>query len=66
VGGARGDEEAGHPAPADAGPAHEQADPEALPTVLRLEHGELADIAAFEQPAMFAAFGLPAALTGPR
>jgi RNA polymerase sigma-70 factor (ECF subfamily) len=34
-------------------------------TVLRLDHGRLADIAAFEQPAMFAAFGLPAALTGP-
>jgi RNA polymerase sigma-70 factor (ECF subfamily) len=31
-------------------------------TVLRLEHGRLAGIAAFEQPAMFAAFGLPASL----
>jgi RNA polymerase sigma-70 factor, ECF subfamily len=31
-------------------------------TVLRVEHGRLADIAAFEQPAMFAAFGLPASL----
>ena len=31
-------------------------------TVLRLEGGRLTDIAAFEQPAMFAAFGLPASL----
>jgi hypothetical protein len=31
-------------------------------TVLRFEHDRLADIAAFEQPAMFAAFGLPASL----
>ena len=31
-------------------------------TVLRLEHGHVADIAAFEQPSMFAAFGLPASL----
>jgi RNA polymerase sigma-70 factor (ECF subfamily) len=31
-------------------------------TVLRLEHGRLTDIAAFEQPSMFAAFGLPASL----
>ncbi len=31
-------------------------------TVLRLDRGRLADIAAFEQPAMFAAFGLPASL----
>jgi RNA polymerase sigma-70 factor (ECF subfamily) len=31
-------------------------------TVLRLEHGRLVDIAAFEQPSMFAAFGLPASL----
>jgi RNA polymerase sigma-70 factor, ECF subfamily len=31
-------------------------------TVLRLDHGRLADIAAFEQPAMFAAFGLPVSL----
>jgi RNA polymerase sigma-70 factor (ECF subfamily) len=31
-------------------------------TVLRLEHGYIADIAAFEQPSMFAAFGLPASL----
>jgi len=30
--------------------------------VLRFEHGRLADIAAFEQPAMFSAFGLPARL----
>jgi RNA polymerase sigma-70 factor, ECF subfamily len=30
--------------------------------VLRLEHGRLTDIAAFEQPSMFAAFGLPASL----
>ena len=31
-------------------------------TVLRIESGRLADIAAFEQPEMFAAFGLPAHL----
>jgi RNA polymerase sigma-70 factor, ECF subfamily len=31
-------------------------------TVLRLEHGRLVDIAAFEQPSMFAAFDLPASL----
>ena len=31
-------------------------------TVLRLEHGGLTDIAAFEQPSMFTAFGLPASL----
>jgi RNA polymerase sigma-70 factor (ECF subfamily) len=31
-------------------------------TVLRLESGHLAEIAAFEQPSMFAAFGLPASL----
>jgi len=31
-------------------------------TVLRFEHGRLIDIAAFEQPSMFAAFGLPASL----
>ena len=31
-------------------------------TVLRLEGGRLTDIAAFEQPSMFAAFGLPASL----
>jgi len=31
-------------------------------TVLRFEHGRLTDIAAFEQPSMFAAFGLPASL----
>jgi hypothetical protein len=31
-------------------------------TVLRLEHGRLADIAAFEQPSIFTAFGLPARL----
>jgi RNA polymerase sigma-70 factor, ECF subfamily len=30
--------------------------------VLRLEHGRLTDIAAFEQPSMFPAFGLPASL----
>jgi RNA polymerase sigma-70 factor (ECF subfamily) len=30
--------------------------------VLRLEHGRLTDIAAFEQPSMFAMFGLPARL----
>jgi RNA polymerase sigma-70 factor, ECF subfamily len=31
-------------------------------TVLRFDHGRLVDIAAFEQPSMFAAFGLPASL----
>jgi len=31
-------------------------------SVLRFEDGRLADIAAFEQPSMFAAFGLPASL----
>jgi RNA polymerase sigma-70 factor, ECF subfamily len=31
-------------------------------TVLRLEGGRLTDIAAFEQPSMFAVFGLPASL----
>ena len=31
-------------------------------TVLRFEHGRLTDIAAFEQPSMFAAFALPASL----
>ena len=31
-------------------------------TVLRLENGRLIDIAAFEQPSMFPAFGLPASL----
>lgn len=31
-------------------------------TVLHIENGRLADIAAFEQPSMFAAFGLPASL----
>jgi RNA polymerase sigma-70 factor (ECF subfamily) len=31
-------------------------------TVLRLEHGGLTDIAAFEQPSMFTAFGLPASV----
>ena len=30
--------------------------------VLRLEHGRLTDIAAFEQPSMFTAFGLPTSL----
>ena len=30
--------------------------------VLRFEHGRIVDIAAFEQPAMFTAFGLPASL----
>ena len=33
-----------------------------LLAVLRLEHGRIVDIAAFEQPAMFTAFGLPASL----
>ena len=31
-------------------------------TMLRLEHGRVVDIAAFEQPSMFTAFGLPASL----
>jgi RNA polymerase sigma-70 factor, ECF subfamily len=31
-------------------------------TVLRIENGTLVEIAAFEQPSMFAAFGLPASL----
>ena len=31
-------------------------------TVLRLEHGRLTDIAAFEQPSMFTTFGLPPSL----
>ena len=31
-------------------------------TVLRIEHGRLTDIAAFEQPSMFTAFGLPPSL----
>jgi RNA polymerase sigma-70 factor, ECF subfamily len=31
-------------------------------TVLRLEHGRMVDIAAFEQASMFTAFGLPASL----
>jgi RNA polymerase sigma-70 factor, ECF subfamily len=31
-------------------------------SVLRFEHGRLTDMAAFEQPSMFAAFGLPASL----
>jgi len=31
-------------------------------TLLRLEHGRLIDMAAFEQPSMFTAFGLPASL----
>ena len=30
--------------------------------MLRFEHARLADIAAFEQPAMFAAFSLPASM----
>ncbi len=34
-------------------------------TVLRLEHGRVAEIAAFEQPSMFTAFGLPARLSAP-
>jgi RNA polymerase sigma-70 factor (ECF subfamily) len=33
--------------------------------VLRVEHGRLTDIAAFEQPSMFPAFGLPATLAIP-
>jgi RNA polymerase sigma-70 factor (ECF subfamily) len=33
--------------------------------VLRLEQGRLIDIAAFEQPSMFSAFGLPASVTQP-
>jgi RNA polymerase sigma-70 factor (ECF subfamily) len=35
-------------------------------TVLRFEEGRLIDIAAFEQPSMFTAFGLPASLWPPR
>jgi hypothetical protein len=31
-------------------------------TVLRFDHGRLVDIAAFEQPSMFSAFGLPASM----
>jgi RNA polymerase sigma-70 factor, ECF subfamily len=31
-------------------------------TVLRIEHGRLVDVAAFEQPSMFARFSLPASL----
>ena len=31
-------------------------------TVLRFEHGRVIEIAAFEQPSMFTAFGLPASL----
>jgi hypothetical protein len=31
-------------------------------SVLRLDHDRLIDIAAFEQPSMFATFGLPASL----
>ena len=31
-------------------------------TVLRFAHGRVVDIAAFEQPSMFPAFGLPASL----
>ena len=31
-------------------------------TLLRVEHGRLIDIAAFEQPSMFGAFGLPSSL----
>jgi len=31
-------------------------------TVLRFDHGRLVDIAAFEQPSMFSAFGLPASV----
>lgn len=34
-------------------------------TVLRLEHGRVTEIAAFEQPSMFTAFGLPASLPAP-
>jgi RNA polymerase sigma-70 factor, ECF subfamily len=34
-------------------------------SVLRIEHGRLVDIAAFEQPSMFARFGLPASATNP-
>jgi RNA polymerase sigma-70 factor (ECF subfamily) len=34
-------------------------------TVLRLQHGRVAEIAAFEQPSMFTAFGLPASLPAP-
>ena len=31
-------------------------------TVLRFDHGRPVDIAAFEQPSMFGAFGLPASV----
>jgi RNA polymerase sigma-70 factor (ECF subfamily) len=31
-------------------------------SVLRVEHGRLTELAAFEQPSMFPAFGLPASL----
>jgi RNA polymerase sigma-70 factor (ECF subfamily) len=31
-------------------------------TIVRFEHGRLIDVAAFEQPSMFTAFGLPASL----
>ena len=31
--------------------------------VLRIEDGHVAEIAAFEQPSMFTAFGLPASLS---
>jgi len=31
-------------------------------TVLRIEQGAVVEIAAFEQPSMFEAFGLPASL----
>jgi RNA polymerase sigma-70 factor, ECF subfamily len=34
-------------------------------TVLRFEHGQLIDMAAFEQPSMFPVFGLPASLPPP-
>ena len=42
-------------------PGESAFSPFVLP-VLRLDHGRLADIAAFEQPGMFPAFGLPARL----
>jgi len=50
------------PSSASASSAPAGAGPSIVLAVLRLEHGRLTDIAAFEQPSMFAAFGLPASL----
>ncbi len=49
------------PAPAGGRPGETAFSPFVL-AVLRIEHGRLTDIAAFEQPSMFTAFGLPASL----